>query len=163
MEEKQFDAYKRISVVMLALTLGLIGMIYFIIYTHDNFTSASPLIFYLVKYYLYIMVALIFVSAMLGYLFSMFTYRKLAETKNESRRLLDMLLLFLGTEEKEIIQHLMAKDGVSNQAQISKLPSMNRVKAHRSLQKMQEKNIVEVIPHGKMRMIHLNENIRRVL
>ncbi len=73
-----------------------------------------------------------------------------------------MLLLFLGQEEKEIIEHLVAMDGMSSQADISKLPSMNRVKAHRSLQKMQEKNIVEVVPpHGKMRRIHLNENIMR--
>ena len=51
----------------------------------------------------------------------------------------------------------------AKQAEIARLEGMGRVKAHRALQKMQEKNLVEIIPYGKIRKIILKDNIRNSL
>jgi len=77
--------------------------------------------------------------------------------------MLDMILVFLSKEEREIINFLVEKNGTSTQADISRLPGMNRVKAHRSMQKMQEKNLLDITAHGKVRNVALKQNIMNTL
>lgn len=74
-----------------------------------------------------------------------------------------MLFLFLNNDEKEIINYLIQNKGTAGQADIARLPGMNRVKAFRSLQKMQEKNLIDITAHGKIREILLKENILNML
>ena len=72
-------------------------------------------------------------------------------------------MLFLSREEREIVNFLVENKGITTQAEIARLPHMNRVKAHRSLQKMSQKQIIELIAHGKIRKVHLKENILQLL
>ena len=84
-------------------------------------------------------------------------------TKKESGKLLKMLFLFLSDDEKNIINCLVDNKGVVGQVDISRLPNMSRVKAFRSLQKMQAKNLIDIVAHGKTRKISLRENILNML
>lgn len=72
-------------------------------------------------------------------------------------------MLFLNKEEKEIIKYLVEKKGETTQAEISRLPGLNRVKAYRSVQKMQQKKLIEVVSHGKVRKIKLRKDILCIL
>ena len=136
MDDAKIRLYKNMSFVMFGIVAVLVFLIYFVTYIHQDVTSANPFIFLMVKYHLGITVGLILVSAISGYISSSITYKQLNRTRTESRKLLDTLFLFLNIEEREIIDHLVKLDGVSTQAEISRLPSMNRVKAFRSLQKI---------------------------
>ena len=71
--------------------------------------------------------------------------------------------MFLGDEEKKIMSYMIQNNGVAAQADIARLPNMNRVKAFRILQKMQQNNLIEIIPHGKVRNIQLQKHIQEVL
>ena len=74
-----------------------------------------------------------------------------------------MLLIFLNNDEREIINLLVKQNGTANQADISRLQGMNRVKAFRSLQKMQDKKLIDIISHGKVRRVTLKDNILHLL
>ena len=163
MVDIKVETYRKMSFAFLAIVIAIVGLVYLVTYLHKALTSANPVIFWTVQNHLGITVGLIAVSVFLGYLSSSITYRQLSKTKKESRSLLDTLFLFLSREDKEIINHLMGQNGISRQAEISRLPGLNRVKAFRCLQKMKEKNIIEITANGKVRKVVLKENILRLL
>lgn len=163
MEQRAIDLYRKISLVFFFFIIGLLVLAYAVTFLHQNTTSKNPFIFWTVQNHLRITIGLILLSAILGYLPSAITYRHLAKTKKESQKLLDTVFLFLNPEEREVINHLVQQNGLSSQAEISRLPGMSRVKAFRSLKKMHEKNLLDIAVHGKIRKVALKENILRML
>ena len=163
MDEHSIRLYKYISFGFLAIIIGLAILIYLVVYIHQNVTSKNPIIFWMVENHLSITIILIIFSGFIGYLSSTLTYKQVITTKKESKKLLEMIFLFLNNDEKEIINCLVQNNGAIGQAEISRLPNMNRVKAFRSLQKMQEKNIISIATHGKIRKVLLKDNILNIL
>ncbi len=163
MDGHSVKLYKYISHGFSVIIIGLAIVIYLVTYIHQNTTSANPLIFWIVYNHLPITIALILLSGFIGYTSSTLIYRQVTKTKKESQKLLEMLFLFLNNEEKEIINHLVQNNGSSKQAEISRLPGMDRVKAYRSLQKMQEKKLIDIIAYGKVRKVSLKDNILNML
>ena len=163
MDEHSIKLYKYVSLGFSVIIIGLAIVIYLVTYIHQDVTSKSPLIFWTVENHLPITISLILLSGFIGYISSTATYRQVTKTKNESRNLLETLFLFLNNDEKEIINHLVQNQGTAGQAEISRLSGMDRVKAYRSLQKMQEKKLIEVTAHGKIRKVSLKGNILNLL
>ena len=163
MDESLIKLYKDVSIGFSIIIVGLAIIIYVVTYIHQDVTSKNLLIFWTVENHLPITVGLIILSGFIGYISSTLIYRQVTKTKKESKKLLEMLLLFLNKDEKEIINSLVQNNGTIGQADISRLPGMNRVKAFRSLQKMQEKNLIDITAYGKIRKVLLRENILNML
>lgn len=146
------------SFIMLAILLIMITFVAFATYNATNgiFSFAA-------EYHTEIMAGLLVISIGFGFASSQFFYAELQRKKQDSKNILSVVLLFLNREEREIINFLVEKKGMTTQAEIARLPHMNRVKAHRSLQKMQEKQLIELIAHGKIRKVVLKENILHLL
>jgi len=163
MDENSVKLYKYISIGFSVIIIILAIFIYLVTYIHQDVTSKNSLIFWTVENHLPITVGLIILSGFIGYITSTLIYRQVTKTKKESQKLLEMLFLFLNKDETEIINSLVQNNGTIKQVDISRLPGMNRVKAYRSLQKMQEKNIIDITVHGKMRKVSLKDNILNIL
>src|SRR3989344_3327202 len=163
MDENSVKLYKYISIGFSVIIIILAIFIYLVTYIHQDVTSKNSLIFWTVENHLPITVGLIILSGFIGYLSSTLIYRQVTKTKKESQKLLEMLLLFLNKDEKEIIDSLVKNNGTIGQADISRLPGMNRVKAFRPLQKMQEKNLIDITEQGKIRKVSLKDNILDLL
>src|SRR3990172_936543 len=163
MDGHAIKLYKYMSLGFFGILIGLAMVIYIVAYIHQNVTSKNFMIFWMVENHLSITVGLIILSGIIGYLSSTLTYKQVIQTKKDSKKLLSLLFLFLNSDEKEIIDFLIKNRGMAGQADISRLPHMNRVKAFRSLQKMQEKNLIDITTHGKIRKVVLKENIVEVL
>ncbi|MBI2661951.1 hypothetical protein HYX11_00655 [Candidatus Woesearchaeota archaeon] len=163
MDSHSVKLYQYISLGFSAITIGLAIVIYLVTYIHQDVTSKNLLIFWTVQNHLSITIGLIILSGFIGYTSSTLIYKQVTNTKKESQKLLEMLFLFLNKEEKEIINYLVQKNGMVGQAEISRLPNMNRVKAYRSLQKMQEKNLIDIAAYGKVRKVSLKDNILTML
>ncbi len=163
MDGHSIKLYKYISLGFSAIIISLAIIIYIVMYIHRNTTSKNPLIFWTVENHLPITIGMIILSGFIGYILSAVTYKQITKTKKESEKLLEMLFLFLNKDEKEIINHLVKSNGTTGQAEISRLPGMDRVKAFRSLQRMREKNLIDVTAHGKIRKVSLKENILNML
>jgi uncharacterized membrane protein len=147
----------------LALGAVLLAFMVFAFLTYAAGPASHPVVAYAVNHHAEIMAALVVVAVAFGFALAQRFYRAYEKEREGSQDILRIALLFLSTEEKAIVQHLVTNGGSTNQAEIARLPGMNRVKAHRSLQKMQERRLIELIPHGKMRKVRLKETLRELL
>ena len=109
------------------------------------------------------MFILIIIAAAVGFSLSSMLYGQVRKKEEHTKSTLETVLLFLGDEEKDIINYLVEKKGSATQADISRLPKMNRVKAFRSLQKMKDKKLIDIAAYGKLRKVRLKDNILSTL
>lgn len=72
------------------------------------------------------------------------------------------LLKFLNYHENQVIKKLIEHDGMVLQSEISRIPSMGKVKAHRVLQDLEQKGIIKKEPYGKTNRILLDETIKKI-
>lgn len=161
--EEEFRGYKAITYSLAALTAVILTLVWFINQLHDNYTSANPRVHWLQENYLTIIIITMFVSIAAGYTLSTFAYRKLAKTTQKTHGLTQLLYIFLDKEERIIIEYLLEQDGFGDQAAISRLENMTRVKAHRTIKKMEEKDLLHVEKHGKINKVRLTEKVQNVL
>jgi len=71
------------------------------------------------------------------------------------------ILRFLNPSEQKIIEILLKKGGEMMQSQISKIEGMTKLKVHRAIKSLEEKNIVESEHYGKTKKISLTKEIRK--
>lgn len=154
---------KNVAFVISAALLVLVTWVAVLTHTNRNMTNANPFIVFIIQNHLSFMFAAIITSAAVGFIWSGMLYGEIRKKKEASMSTLETVLLFLNQEEKDIINYLVGKEGTATQAEIARLPKMNRVKAYRSLQKMKDKRLIEITPHGKMRRLMLKDNILSTL
>jgi uncharacterized membrane protein len=148
--------------IMTALLIALI-VIAILTYTHRDAHYSNPIIMFAITNHFAIMIGLVIVSIAFGFIWSNMSYVQIKKSKDDSVGVLDVMMLFLSKEEKDIISFLVKNNGETTQAEISRISNMGRVKAFRSLARMQEKNVITIEAHGKVRKIRLKENIMHIL
>ena len=160
---RNIKLYKNIGFGLLTVMLGAVAWVAIVTHVNRNLSTASPTVRFFIENHLSIMVALMVTSVAFGFVGSSMSYSEIRRRKKDTKTMLDTILVFLSKEEREIVNFLVEKKGTTTQADVSRLPGMNRVKAHRSLQKMKEKNLLDITAHGKVRNIALKENIMNTL
>ena len=73
-----------------------------------------------------------------------------------------ILLKFLNYNENRVMKKLLEHHGTVNQAEISRMPNMGKVKASRVLRDMKNKEIIVVETHGKINKIHLSDDLKSI-
>lgn len=71
-----------------------------------------------------------------------------------------IIMKFLGEDERNILDLLSSKGGMTTQSEISRLPGMSRLKAHRVVRKLEDRGIVHVEKNGKINMIRLVDELK---
>ena len=160
---RNINLYRKVGFALMSLLLLVVAWVTTITHANRNISNPNPLIHFAIQNNIVIMVVLIVISVMYGFLLSSMSYYELRQKKKTTRSILQTVFLFLGKEERNIIEFLVANKGTTTQAEISRLPGMSRVKAYRSLQKMQDKNLIEIVSHGKVRKVTVKENIMDAL
>ncbi len=163
MRKLTFNKYRfALRVILIVL---FVSVIYLTLLTEQNknLTSTSHLLDFAVQNHTWIMASIVASSLILGFLSSNLLYATIEKKEKASRNILEIVYLFMHPEEKEILDFLVKNKGEATQAEISRLPRLNRVKAFRLLQKMQEKDLVSVDASGKVRKVRLKDSIRSTL
>ena len=160
---RNINFYRKVGVALLSLLLIAVLWIATITHANRKISNPNPFIHFAIQNNFVILIVLIVVSVAYGFLWSSLSYFEIKRKKKDSQAILDTVFLFLSTDEKNMIEFLVQHNGQTTQAELSRLPGMNRVKAFRLLQKMQSKNLVEITPHGKVRRIKVKENIMNTL
>ena len=155
----QLKAYKKLSFLLFGVASIMVLFVIILTYIHGDKTSANPFIFWTIEHHFEITVTLMIFSVILGYAMSTAIYQELMKSRKGSKKLMDMLYVFLNKEERSILVHLVEKKGGAKQSEIALLPGMNRVKAFRCLQKMKENNLIDIEAHGKIRKVILKEDV----
>jgi uncharacterized membrane protein len=72
------------------------------------------------------------------------------------------MLKFLNYNENRVIKKLIEKEGSILQSEISRMPNMGKVKAHRVLQDLETKGIIKKESYGKTNRVILDETIQKI-
>jgi uncharacterized membrane protein len=155
--------YRNLGFGILTALLILMTIVAIITYTNREASDTSPLLTHAIHYHVLIMIILVVISVAFGFVWSSISLQEIDKKEKEKKNITDVVLLFLGKDERSILDHLIKNDGSTSQAEIARLGNMGRVRAFRSLQKLQEKRIIEIHPHGKMRKITLCDSFKEIL
>ncbi len=86
------------------------------------------------------------------------------ETKQESlAKNTEIILRFLNTDEKKLVNALIENSGKVLQAEITRLPEMSKVKSHRVVQKLIERGVIKKETVGKTNIIRFTKEIKEGL
>ena len=84
------------------------------------------------------------------------------ETKETKNHYKIILLKFLNYNENKVIKKLIENNGTILQSEISRMPGIGKVKAHRILKDMKIKGIISLEKHGKTNRINLSDDVRNL-
>lgn len=101
----------------------------------------------------------IIVGALVYYIMS----RQLVEKQKSLHNTAEIVLQFLGKEEKAVVKKLVDEGGKCLQSEISRIEGIGKLKSHRILQRMKDKGVIEIEKYGKTNAIKLSKNIREGL
>ena len=85
-----------------------------------------------------------------------------SETKNVEKSCKTVILKFLNYNENKVLKKLIEHNGNVLQSEISRLPNMGKVKAHRVLKDMEIKGIISIEKYGKTNRITLSEDVKKL-
>lgn len=85
-----------------------------------------------------------------------------SKTKNVENSYRTVILKFLNYNENKIVKKLIENNGTVLQSEISRMPGMGKVKAHRILKDMKIKGIVSMEKYGKTNRINLSKDVKKL-
>ena len=132
-------------------------------YLYRHLAGGDGWIAFAVRHHLEIMIAVIFVSLAFGFFWSRMLSVEIERGRKTTQSVIDIVYLFLNADEKSVIRHLVEKGGRSSQAELSRLEGMTRVRIFRVLQRMQQKNLISITSHGKVRYVQLRDDLKSYL
>jgi uncharacterized membrane protein len=88
-----------------------------------------------------------------------FMSKKLEEKETYAKKNTEILLKFLNHDEREIIKKVVENKGKILQSQLSRTSGLNKVKVHRILSRLKEKDLIKIQHHGKTNMIIIPDDI----
>jgi hypothetical protein len=152
-----------IAIIVLSLFLFFTFAVLFSYHSTTETGETSPFVMPLIKYHIYFMMSLAAVGVAVGAAVFYFMSTKVDDTRGVAKESAEIMLRFLNAEERKVVQVLVEEQGKVLQAELTRLPGMNRLKVHRILSKLAEKDIVTIDSHGKTNTVRLKPDIYKAL
>ena len=74
-----------------------------------------------------------------------------------------VFLKFLNYGENQVIKKLIENDGTILQSEISRMPNMGKVRAHRIISELKKKEIITLEQYGKTNRLYFTEDVKKIL
>jgi hypothetical protein len=107
--------------------------------------------------WLFVGLSIIYIGCLLYYLFT----SKIEDKNKVIKQNFKILYSILDVQEKELLNKLIENDGNVEQSELSEV--YGKIKAHRLIKKLEEKNIVNVIKRGKTNQVELKKELKEEL
>lgn len=107
--------------------------------------------------YIFIVLAAIFIASLVYYLTSM----KIEAQSKLMDKNISLILGFLDKDEKQIIERVIEKKGEITQNELTK--QYGKLKTHRVIQRLKNKNIIKIQNIGKTNLIKLKDELKKEL
>lgn len=85
-----------------------------------------------------------------------------SKTKNVENSYRTVLLKFLNYNENKVLKRIIEHNGTILQSEISRMPGIGKVKAHRILKDMKIKGIISVEKYGKTNRVNLSKDVKKL-
>jgi uncharacterized membrane protein len=92
-----------------------------------------------------------------------FMSQKIESKQENLKKNTSVILKLMNADEKKLIEILVNNNGKALQAQLTRLPGMNKVKSHRIVKKLIERGVIKIEKYGKTNFITLNDEIKEGL
>jgi len=113
------------------------------------------------SFYLFPFIA--FIGLLIGTVVYYIMSDKVVQQGQSLKKNAKIILNFLTTQERKVIETLLENDGKVQQYELSHLPNLNKVKTHRILINLEQKGIIHKEKLGKINKIVLNKELYNVL
>jgi len=88
---------------------------------------------------------------------------KTTNTENSNNASKSIFLKFLNYGENQVIKKLIENNGTVLQSEISRMPNMGKVRAHRIISELKKKEIITLEQYGKTNRLYLTEDVKTIL
>jgi len=75
----------------------------------------------------------------------------------------EIILKFLNTSERKVLEALIEKNGEALQSEITRMQNMTKLKTHRAVKELERKGIINRKVYGKTYKVFLTDDIKDVL
>jgi len=104
-----------------------------------------------------------FIGLLIGTIVYYIMSDKVIKKEKSLKKNTKIILNFLTTQEKKVIETLMENGGKVQQYELSHLPNLNKLKTHRILLNLEQKGVIHKEKLGKINKIVLNKELYDVL
>ena len=105
----------------------------------------------------------IIVGVVIGALVFFFMSSRLENKEKNLKNITELLVKFLAKDEKLVVQKLLENDGKVLQAELSRTEGLGKLKTHRIVQRLVDRQVVEVEKYGKTNIVKLAKGIKEAL
>ena len=88
---------------------------------------------------------------------------KATNQNNSKKSTKSVFLKFLNYGENQVIKKLIENNGTVLQSEISRMPNMGKVRAHRIITELKKKEIINLEKYGKTNRIYLTDDVKSIL
>ena len=74
-----------------------------------------------------------------------------------------VVLKFLTSDERKVVEHLVSKKGLTLQSEITRMKDMTKLRTHRAVKNLESKEILFSEEHGKTNKLVLAKDIKDIL
>lgn len=99
----------------------------------------------------------------IGAIVFFFMTSKLDNKKNDLEKVTNALIQFLNKDEKKIVTKLIENNGQILQSELSRIEDIGKLKSHRIIRRLEERNVIEIEKHGKTNIIKIKKEIKDAL
>jgi DNA-binding transcriptional ArsR family regulator len=158
------DIRKRIALGLLIVSvfIFLVTVLVFVYALYSQGQDVPSILLPFVEFHVEFMIIMGLFGVFSGLMVFSIMNATLEKQKQLVKTNISIIMKFLGNDEREIVDLLLRKEGMTTQSEIAKLPGMSRLKAHRVVKKLEERGIVHVEKYGKINMIRIVDELRGI-
>jgi hypothetical protein len=163
-EERTMDIRRQITlgIVIVSVFIFLVTVLVFVYALYSQGQQVPMFLQPFIDYHMHFMVLM----GLFGVGSGLVVYSILNATIEKQEKVvktnMGIINKFLGADEREILDLLISKEGMTTQSEIAKLPGMSRLKAHRIVKKLEDRGIIHVEKYGKINMIRLVDELKGI-
>ncbi len=149
---------KRMRVFAILALVGLL-MIFTYIDISSERTGGKGIYGLFEPYHAELMLFLAILGITTGAIIYAFMETKIEKTKDQDHISTSLFLKLLESNQRKITKYLWGNNGKANQLELSHIEGLDKLKVHRTLKALQEKNVITIEHFGKINKILLQKDI----
>ncbi len=156
------DSRKQVvlALVIVSIFIFLVSVLVFVYALSVEGSNVPSFLVLFLQYHIHFMVLMGLFGVFSGLIVYRITSTTIERQQKAARANMNIILKFLSDPEKDLVKLMLEKGGMTTQSEISKLPYMTRLKAHRIVKRLEGRGLVHVEKHGKINMVRIVDELR---
>ena len=133
-----------LGIVIVSVFIFLVSVLVFVFALYSEGQAVPGFLQPFIEYHIQFMVLMGVFGVSSGLVVYSILNATIEKQEKAAKTNMGIIMKFLGEDERNILDLLSSKGGMTTQCEISRLPGMSRLKAHRVVRKLEDRGIVHV-------------------